>query len=55
MHRRKKRILQEKHSALILICNRQLITAAISLFLLQNAEGDRGISQVYLETLFRRG
>ncbi|OYE00272.1 MULTISPECIES: DUF2811 domain-containing protein [unclassified Nostoc] len=33
----------------------RLITAAISLFLLQNADGDRGVSQVYLETLFRRG
>jgi hypothetical protein len=26
--------------------------AAISLFLLQNADGDRRVSQVYLETLF---
>ncbi len=34
---------------------RRLITAAISLFLLQNADGDRRVSQVYLETLFRRG
>ncbi len=34
---------------------RRLITAAISLFLLQNADGDRSVSQVYLETLFRRG
>ncbi|MBE8971379.1 DUF2811 domain-containing protein, partial [Nostocales cyanobacterium LEGE 12452] len=25
------------------------------LFLLQNADSDRGVSQVYLETLFRRG
>ncbi|OYD86705.1 hypothetical protein CDG77_33530, partial [Nostoc sp. 'Peltigera membranacea cyanobiont' 213] len=33
----------------------RLITAAISLFLLQNADGDRRVSQVYLETLFRRG
>ncbi|MBE8992672.1 DUF2811 domain-containing protein [Nostoc sp. LEGE 12450] len=33
----------------------RLITAAISLFLLQNANGDRRVSQVYLEALFRRG
>lgn len=30
----------------------RLITAAISLFLLQNADGDRRVSQVYLEACF---
>lgn len=30
----------------------RVFTAAISLFLLQNSEGDRRAAQVYLETLF---
>ncbi|BBD63100.1 hypothetical protein NIES2109_59500 (plasmid) [Nostoc sp. HK-01] len=32
----------------------RVLTAAVSLFLLQNADGDRRVAQVYLETLFRR-
>jgi hypothetical protein len=36
----------------------RVLTAAVSLFLLQNAEGDacgqRRVAQVYLESLFRR-
>ncbi|WP_341529470.1 DUF2811 domain-containing protein [Nostoc sp. UHCC 0302] len=32
----------------------RILTAAISLFLLQNADGDRRVAQVYLETLFSR-
>ncbi len=31
----------------------RVLAAAVSLFLLQNAEGDRRASKVYLETLFR--
>ncbi|MBD2441352.1 DUF2811 domain-containing protein [Nostoc sp. FACHB-110] len=31
----------------------RVLTAAVSLFLLQNADGDRRVAQVYLETLFR--
>ncbi|OUL36176.1 hypothetical protein BV372_08185 [Nostoc sp. T09] len=30
----------------------RVLTAAVSLFLLQNADGDRRVAQVYLETLF---
>jgi Protein of unknown function (DUF2811) len=33
---------------------KRVLTAAISLFLLQNADGDRRVAQVYLETLFYR-
>ncbi|MBD2452098.1 DUF2811 domain-containing protein [Nostoc sp. FACHB-152] len=32
----------------------RVLTAAVSLFLLQNADGDRKVAQVYLETLFHR-
>ncbi len=32
----------------------RVFTAALSLFLLQNANGDRRAAQVYLETLFHR-
>ncbi|MBD2496697.1 DUF2811 domain-containing protein [Nostoc sp. FACHB-280] len=32
----------------------RVLTAAVSLFLLQNADGDRRVAQVYLETLFHR-
>ena len=32
----------------------RVVTAAIALFLLQNGDGDRRASRVYLETLFRR-
>ncbi|MBH8574244.1 DUF2811 domain-containing protein [Nostocaceae cyanobacterium CENA369] len=32
----------------------RVLTAAIALFLLQNADGDRRVAQVYLETLFHR-
>jgi Protein of unknown function (DUF2811) len=30
----------------------RVLTAALSLFLLQNGESDRGAARVYLETLF---
>ncbi len=33
---------------------KRVLTAAVSLFLLQNADGDRRVAQVYLETLFHR-
>ena len=32
----------------------RVLSAALSLFLLQNGDGDRRASRVYLETLFRR-
>ncbi|WP_193198656.1 DUF2811 domain-containing protein [Nostoc sp. MG11] len=32
----------------------RVVTAAISLFLLQHGDGDRRVAQVYLETLFHR-
>ncbi|MBH8561884.1 DUF2811 domain-containing protein [Nostoc sp. CENA67] len=32
----------------------RVLTAAVSLFLLQNADGDRRVAQVYLDTLFHR-
>ncbi|BAZ02836.1 hypothetical protein NIES37_68490 [Tolypothrix tenuis PCC 7101] len=32
----------------------RLLTAAVSLFLLQNADSDRLVAQVYLDALFQR-
>jgi hypothetical protein len=34
---------------------KRMLTAAISLFLLQNTNGNAAVAQVYLETLFDRG
>ncbi|BAY72721.1 DUF2811 domain-containing protein (plasmid) [Anabaena sp. FACHB-709] len=33
---------------------KRLLAAAVSLFLLQNGDGDRHVGQVYLEAMFHR-